>query len=85
MHQYAIGSMILSAALRLMRIDHLDAAHPVHGKGRVEGDYLAVRDFSLDEMASFAPVFDVLVAHPHDHPSPPVHELNAGSARKSVS
>ncbi|MBS7544046.1 urease accessory protein UreF [Ancylobacter oerskovii] len=64
MHQYGIASMILSAALRLMRIDHLDTQRILFtAQGRVEGDYLAVRDLSLDEMASFAPVFDVLVAH----------------------
>ncbi|MFT0858829.1 urease accessory protein UreF [Ancylobacter sp. G4_0304] len=64
MHQYGIASMILSAALRLMRIDHLVTQRILFtAQGRVEGDYLAVRDFSLDEMASFAPVFDVLVAH----------------------
>lgn len=64
MHQYGIASMILSAALRLMRIDHLDTQRILFtAQGRVEGDYLAVRDLALDEMASFAPVFDVLVAH----------------------
>ncbi len=64
MHQYAVGSMVLSAALRLMRIDHLDTQRILFTvQGRVEGDYRALRDFSLDEMASFAPVFDVLVAH----------------------
>lgn len=64
MHQYGIASMILSAALRLMRIDHLDTQRILFAaQGRVEGDYQAVHDLSLDEMASFAPVFDVLVAH----------------------
>ncbi|MFJ5486306.1 urease accessory protein UreF [Hansschlegelia beijingensis] len=64
MHQYAIASMIMSAALRLMRIDHLDTQRILFtAQGRVDGDYQAVRDRSLDEMASFAPVFDVLVAH----------------------
>ena len=64
MHQYAIASMIMSAALRLMRIDHLDTQRILFtAQGRVEGDYRAVRDRSLDEMASFAPMFDVLVAH----------------------
>ena len=64
MHQYGIASMVLSAALRLMRIDHLDTQRILFtAQARVEADYLAVRDLSLDEMASFAPVFDVLVAH----------------------
>ncbi|MBB3929775.1 urease accessory protein [Kaistia hirudinis] len=64
MHQYGVASMILSAALRLMRIDHLDTQRILFtAQGRVEGDYSAVRELTLDEMASFAPVFDVLVAH----------------------
>ena len=64
MHQYGIASMILSAALRLMRIDHLDTQRILFtAQARVEGDYQAVRELSLDEMASFAPVFDVLIAH----------------------
>ncbi|WP_421698417.1 urease accessory protein UreF [Ancylobacter sp.] len=64
MHQYGIASMILSAALRLMRIDHIETQRILFAaQGRVEGDYQAVRELSLDEMASFAPVFDVLVAH----------------------
>lgn len=64
MHQYGIASMILSAALRLMRIDHMETQRILFAaQGRVEGDYQAVRELSLDEMASFAPVFDVLVAH----------------------
>ena len=64
MHQYGIATMILSAALRLMRIDHLDTQRILFtAQGHADRDYLAVRDLSLDEMASFAPVFDVLVAH----------------------
>lgn len=63
-HQYGTASMILSAALRLMRIDHLETQRILFtAQGRVQDDYLAVRDLALGEMASFAPVFDVLVAH----------------------
>ena len=63
-HQYGMASMILSAALRLMRIDHFETQRILFAaQGRVEDDYLAVRDLALDEMAAFAPVFDVLVAH----------------------
>ncbi|WP_334174358.1 urease accessory UreF family protein [Pseudoxanthobacter sp.] len=64
MHQYGIATMILSAALRLMRIDHLDTQRILfEAQKRVEDDYRAVRDLTLDEMSAFAPVFDVLVAH----------------------
>jgi urease accessory protein len=66
-HQYAVSAMILSAALRLLRVDHLETQAILYAvQDRVEQDYLSVRDLSLDEMAVFAPVFDVLVAH---HPT----------------
>lgn len=56
--------MVLSAALRLMRIDHMETQRILFAvQERVEEDYLAVRDLTLDEMSVFAPVFDVLVAH----------------------
>ena len=64
MHQYAVASMILSAALRLMRIDHFDTQQILFSaQGRVQDDYLAVRHLAFEEMAGFAPIFDVLVAH----------------------
>lgn len=64
MHHYGVASMILSAAVRLMRIDHLDTQRILfQTQERVQDDYLAVRDLSLDEMSAFAPIFDVLVAH----------------------
>ncbi len=64
MHQYGVASMILSAAVRLMRIDHLDTQRILFvTQQRVQEDYEAVRHLALDEMSVFAPVFDVLVAH----------------------
>lgn len=64
MHQYAVASMVLSAALRLMRIDHMETQRILFTvQGQVEEDYNAVRDLALEEMSVFAPVFDILVAH----------------------
>lgn len=63
-HQYGVGAMILSAAVRLMRVDHRDTQRILfETQARVERDYLQVRGLDLDEMSGFAPVFDVLVAH----------------------
>jgi urease accessory protein len=63
-HQYGVASMILSAAVRLMRIDHLDTQQILFAvQSRVETDYHDICNMTLDEMSSFAPVFDVLVAH----------------------
>jgi len=63
-HHYGVSSMVLSAALRLMRIDHMDTQRILFAaQERVNDHYRDVRDLGLDEMSSFAPVFDVLVAH----------------------
>lgn len=63
-HQYGVASMVLSAATRLMRIDYLDTQRILFTVlQEVQKDYLSVQDLALDEMSSFAPVFDVLVAH----------------------
>lgn len=61
---YGVASMALSAALRLMRIDHLDTQRILFSLQELaRGHYLDVCELSLDEMSGFAPVFDVLVAH----------------------
>lgn len=63
-HQYGVAAMIMSAAVRLMRIDHLDTQRILfETQERLAGDYDQVRGLGLDEMSGFAPVFDVLVAH----------------------
>ncbi len=63
-HHYGVAAMILGAAVRLMRIDHLDTQRILFATQQdVDAHYRAVRELALEEMASFAPVFDVLVAH----------------------
>jgi len=63
-HQYGVTQMMLGAALRLMRVDHLQTQKALFGiNSGVHDLYLQVRDVPLGEMAGFAPVFDVLVAH----------------------
>lgn len=61
---YGVASMVLSAALRLMRIDHLDTQRILYAQQeKAARHYQAVRELTLEEMSGFAPVFDVLVAH----------------------
>jgi len=63
-HQYGLSSMILNAALRLMRIDHLTTQKILfEAQASVDRHYESVRALDLDEMSSFAPVYDVIVAH----------------------
>jgi urease accessory protein len=68
-HQYGVAMAMLSAALRLMRIDHRQVQAILHAVDQtVPGDYAAVREASLADMASFTPMADILAAvHVRSH------------------
>ncbi|HEY2313791.1 MAG TPA: urease accessory UreF family protein [Streptosporangiaceae bacterium] len=62
-HQYGMAMTTLSAALRLMRLDHRQAQAILYAvSADAEGDYADIRDTVLDDMASFAPMADILSA-----------------------
>ena len=63
-HQYGVCSMMLGAALRLMKLHYLDAqAILFRVNESVAADYHVIVDARLDQMAALAPVFDILTAH----------------------
>jgi urease accessory protein len=68
-HQYGVAMTTLSAALRLMRVNHRQVqAILTAANGTVPGDYARVRDASLTDMAGFAPMTDILAAiHVRSH------------------
>jgi urease accessory protein len=68
-HQYGVAMTMLSAALRLMRIDHRQVQALLHAADQtVPGDYARVREASLADMASFTPMADILAAvHVRSH------------------
>ena len=68
-HRYGVAAMILGASLRLMRIDHFDTQSILFEVNSMSGeDYERIRDASLEDMATFAPVLDVLAAiHVQSH------------------
>jgi urease accessory protein len=68
-HQYGVAMTMLSAALRLMRIDHRQVQALLYAADQtVPGDYAAVREASLSDMASFTPMADILAAvHVRSH------------------
>lgn len=68
-HQYGAAAMVLGAAVRLMRVDHLDAQSILFAVNeKVPDDYQEVRTAALDDMQGFAPHLDVLAgAHQHAH------------------
>jgi urease accessory protein len=62
-HQYGTASMILSASLRLMKIDHFDTQTILlEVNTSAESEYARVSGASLDEMATFSPSLDILAA-----------------------
>lgn len=62
-HQYGVASMILGAALRLMRVTFLETqAILLEVNATIEDVYGQVRTDTLDDMRSFAPVADILAA-----------------------
>ena len=62
-HQYGVVSTILGAALRLMRISHLDTqALLFQLNADVDPAYATAASATLDDMAGFAPMADILAA-----------------------
>ncbi|WP_337175026.1 urease accessory UreF family protein [Paludisphaera sp.] len=62
-HQYGVASMMVNAALRLMRIHYLDAQAILFDvNGRAAEAYDRASRLGLDDMAAFAPEFDVLAS-----------------------
>lgn len=62
-HQYGVTMTTLGAALRLMRLDYRQAQAILYAvNADVEGDYAGIRDAGLADMASFAPMADILGA-----------------------
>ena len=68
-HQYGVAMTTLSAALRLMRIDHRQVQTILSAvDSTAEEDFATVRGASLSDMASFAPMADILAAiHVRSH------------------
>lgn len=62
-HQYGVASMILGAALRIMRVDHMDTQTILFAVDATGQDaYASIRDAALDDMSAFAPMTDILAA-----------------------
>ena len=60
-HQYGVAATILGAALRLMRVDHLDTQMILGEVNfRAADDYDRVSQLPLEDMAGFTPALDIL-------------------------
>jgi urease accessory protein len=62
-HQYGVTAMILSAALRLMRIGHVDTQRMLYRLGAdADAAYEIAARARLEDMAGFAPLTEILAA-----------------------
>jgi urease accessory protein len=62
-HQYGVATMILSAALRLMRIGHVETQRMLYRlNAGADAAYETAARATLDDMAGFAPVVEILAA-----------------------
>ena len=62
-HQYGVTSMILSAALRLMKVSHVDTQRILYRLAAgADATYEAVAATRLQDMAGFAPLTEILAA-----------------------
>jgi urease accessory protein len=62
-HQYGVASMILSAALRLMKISHVDTQRILYRlDAGADAAYETAAAARLEDMAGFAPLAEILAA-----------------------
>lgn len=62
-HQYGVINMILSAALRLVRVSHYDTQAILFELGKTaERDYEQARDMDFENMHSFVPEMDIFAS-----------------------
>ena len=62
-HQYGVAMAVLSAALRLVKVDHIDTQTILFKlNDNIEHDYAVAATRRLEDMAGFAPVVDMLAA-----------------------
>ncbi len=59
-HHYGVASMMVGASLRILKMNYLDGQKILLKLSQLaEASYLQVRERSLDDMASFAPMMDI--------------------------
>lgn len=62
-HQYGVASMVLSAALRLMKVSHVDTQRMLYRlNAEADAAYAAAATARLADMSGFAPMAEILAA-----------------------
>lgn len=62
-HQYGVVNMVLSAALRCLRVSHYDTQEILYDfSNNITDLYLEAKDMTLDEMHAFFPELDIIAS-----------------------
>lgn len=62
-HQYGVANMVLSAALRCVRVSHYETQRILYRLGEgMEALYAEVREMEYDDMYTFVPQIDILAS-----------------------
>lgn len=62
-HQYGVANMVLSAALRCVRVSHYDTQEILYELSGMVGDaYREIKDCSLSDIRAFYPELDILAS-----------------------
>lgn len=62
-HQYSVAMTVLNAALRLLRVSHLDTQSLLFGLGpALEAQCRLAAELPLERMSNYAPMLDILAA-----------------------
>ena len=62
-HQYGVENMVLSAALRLVRVSHYDTQRILFSlASEIDGLYARAAEMTLDDMNCFVPEMDILAS-----------------------
>jgi urease accessory protein len=62
-HQYGVGAMVLSAALRLMKVSHVETQRILYELNTdADAAYELAASSNLADMAGFAPLVEILAA-----------------------
>ncbi len=62
-HQYGVINMILSAALRCVRVSHLDTQKILYDmEADIDKSYLKVKDMTLNDMNAFVPELEIMAS-----------------------
>lgn len=75
-HQYGVVNMVVSAALRCVRVSHYDTQRILFRTAEsLDELYAKASDMDFDDMYTFVPQIDILASAPRERDQTHVYEL----------